>query len=101
MATEYERYERECESIRAENDELLDDFAGWLHEQGLSDTTITRHVNNIDLYVNYYLLESQATPASAGWDDVRSYLDYWFIRKVSASAWATRSNAARLSSVVR
>ena len=96
MAKNHDRYERECERIRAENDELLDDFAGWLQEKCLSDATIRRHLDNIDLYVNYVLLGEQATPAAEGYAAAGSYLDFWFIRKVSASEWAIRSNAASL-----
>ncbi len=96
MATEYERYEQECEKIRAENEKLLDDFADWLRAKGLSDATIDRHLGNIDLYVNVYLLEQDAIRAADGWDDTGSYLGYWYIRKVSASEWALKSNAASL-----
>ncbi len=93
---DYDQYERDCEKIREENDELLDDFAVWLQEKGRSAATINRHLSNIDLYVNYFLLEEQATPAADGYHSAGTYLAYWFIRKVSASDWAIRSNAASL-----
>lgn len=93
---EYEQYERDCERIRDENEELLHEFGVWLMEKGLSEATIRRHLSNIDLYVNYFLLEEQATPAAEGYAAAGSYLDFWFIRKVSASEWAIRSNAASL-----
>ena len=96
MATDYEQYERDCEEIREQNDELLEDFTGWLREHGLSAATVSRHCSNIDLYVNYFLLEEQATPAADGCSDAGSYLGFWFIRKMSASEWAIRSNAASL-----
>ena len=89
-------YDRACEALLEENAELLDDFVGWLQGQELSEATIKRHRSNIDLYINYYLLDEQVTAAADGADDVGSYLSFWFIRKVSASEWATRSNAASL-----
>ena len=48
---DYDQYEQDCEKIREENDELLDDFAVWLQEKGRSAATINRHLSNIDLYV--------------------------------------------------
>ena len=93
---EHRRYERACEKIRDENEDLLYEFAIWLIEKGLSETTIERHLDNIDLYVNYFLLEQEPTRAADGYGAVGSYLDYWFIRKASASEWAIRSNAASL-----
>lgn len=96
MATYYEQYEQDCEDIREENAELLKDFTGWLREHGFSEATVRRHRSNIDLYVNHFLLEEQATPAARGCSGASSYLGFWFIRKVWASAWAIRSNAASL-----
>ena len=96
MATDYEQYERDCEDIREKNAELMNDFTAWLRERGLSDATVRRHLGNIDLYVNHYLLEEDAIPAADGCSNAGSYLGFWFIRKVSATPSAIRSNAASL-----
>ena len=94
---EYEQYERECEQIREENDVLLDDFARSLAQKGLSEQTIRKHVENIDLYINTYLLYEDAVPAREGAHAVAMFLGYWFIRKGGwSSPAAIRQNAASL-----
>ena len=97
MERDYEHYERACEAIREENAALLNDFSGWLRNKGLADSTIRTHRNNIDFFVNNFLLYEEATPASGGADSVGMFLGYWFIRKAMwASAATIRSNAASL-----
>ena len=93
MATDYDRA---CEAMLDKNAELLQEFTDWLQAQGLSEATIRRHESNIDLYINYYLLYEEVTAPADGSDDVGDYLGYWFIRKISASDYAIRSNAASL-----
>ena len=93
MATDYDHA---CEVQLKENAELLKDFTGWLQAQELSEATIRRHRSNIDLYINHYLLYEQITAPADGSGDVGSYLGFWFIRKVWASEYTTRSNAASL-----
>ena len=89
-------YDRACEAMLAKNAELLKEFTDWLQAQGLSEATIRRHRSNIDLYINYYLLYEQITAPADGSSDVGGYLGFWFIRKVWASEYTTRSNAASL-----
>ena len=93
MATDYDRA---CEAMVKENAQLLEDFTGWLQAQGLSEATVRRHFSNIDLYINHYLLYEQVTAPEDGCHDVGGYLGFWFIRKVWASEYTTRSNAASL-----
>lgn len=89
-------YDRACEAMREKNAELLNEFTDWLQAQGLSEATVRRHLSNIDLYINHYLLYEQVTAPEDGSYDVGSYLGFWFIRKVWASEYTTRSNAASL-----
>jgi hypothetical protein len=81
MTDEYEEYERTCQAIREENAALLKEFAGWLRGKGLSEATVERHCENIDFYVNEFLLYDGATPATDGVQEVGMFLVYWFIRK--------------------
>ena len=37
------------------NEKFIDEFEKWLIEKKLSDKTINKHLNNIDLYINNYL----------------------------------------------
>ena len=97
MTDEYEKYERACHAVREENASLMEEFASWLRTKGLSATTVERHCNNIDFYVNEFLLYEDATPPAKGVNEVGMFLGYWFIRKAMwASQSSIRSNAASL-----
>lgn len=97
MTDDYAQYERECERIRAENARLIEGFTNWLSAKGLGDPTIRRHCENIDLYLNHFLLYEDAENAASGVSGVGMFLGYWFIRKAMwASQSAVKSNAASL-----
>ncbi|WP_252179491.1 hypothetical protein [Endozoicomonas sp. 4G] len=94
---EYEKYEAECEKVRAENKKLLDEFEGWLKSSRLSDKTIRTHLQNIDFYINHYLLYEDVIKPENGAHGVDMFLGYWFIRKAMwASPSTIKSNAASL-----
>lgn len=88
MTDAYEQYEKECQRIRGENEELLEAFADWLAAKGLAKTTIRRHRENMDFYLNNFLLYDDAEEAAAGVTRVGMFLGYWFISK---ALWANRS----------
>ena len=95
--TEYEDYERKCSSIREENLELLDSFESWIRNKGLSETTAKKHRENIDFYINEFLLYESPKPASQGVDEVGMFLGYWFIRKAMwANEASVKANATSL-----
>ncbi|MCH8311198.1 MAG: recombinase [Chloroflexi bacterium] len=97
MTDEYEQYERAGQAIREENASLLEDFSSWLRAKRLSDTTVKRHGDNIDFYINEFLLYEDATPPAKGVDEVGMFLGYWFIQKAMwASQSSMRSYAASL-----
>ncbi len=97
MTNDFEKYDAECERIRAENAELLDGFANWLSVKGLSPGTIQNHCWNIDFYVNHFMLYYDAWDASSGIGQVDKYLGYWFIKKAMwARPSSMKSNAASL-----
>jgi site-specific recombinase XerD len=97
MLDDYEQYEIECERIRESNGKLLADFEDWLREANLADQTISKHIENIDFYINEYLLYEDAVEPQDGVSDVSMFLGYWFIRKAMwASASSIKSNAASL-----
>lgn len=81
MAIDYEEYERECERVKEENKAYLEMFEASLEEAGLSDKTISRHVFNIDFYINEYLLRYDVHRMPEGTVLVSSFLGDWFIRK--------------------
>ena len=97
MSDDLAKYEKECERIRAENAKLLDEFAEWLAAKGLAETTVRRHRQNMDFYLNYFLLYYDTEEAAKGVAKVGSFLGDWFIRKAMwASQTAIKSNATSL-----
>ncbi len=97
MSFDYEQYEAECERIRESNEVLLGDFKDWLRDSGLADKTIDKHVENVDFYINEFLLYDDVVEPQDGADEVGMFLGYWFIRKAMwASESSIRSNAASL-----
>jgi len=94
---EYEKYERACKKIRKENAKLLADFEQWLSEKSLAEKTVRRHVENVEFYIDTFLLNEDAIPAKEGIGHISMFLGYWFIRKAMwASPGAIRENAASL-----
>jgi len=94
---DYTQYEAACEKIRQQNEKLLDNFADRLRKQNLAAGTINKHVENIDFYINEYLLYEDALEAHDGVGLVSMFLGYWFIKKAMwASATSIRNNAASL-----
>ncbi len=97
MSDDYERYEKECERIRKNNEKLLKDFSNRLSEKNLSKSTIEKHCDKVDFYVNEYLLYEDATEAKEGVHSIGMFLGYWFIRKAMwASESSIKGNAASL-----
>jgi site-specific recombinase XerD len=95
--SEYDEYERECNSIREENKALLDDFESWILGNGLSKSTAKKHRENIDFYINDFLLYEGPKHASDGVDEVGMFLGYWFVRKAMwANAASVKANAASI-----
>jgi len=97
MIDEYAEYEKACKRIRKQNEKLIEEFGSWLNAKGLSDTTVRRHCENAEFYINQYLLYEDAVDAKSGVGDVNMYLGYWFIRKAMwASEASIKSNAASI-----
>ncbi len=95
--SEHEEYEVKCNLIREENRVLLDDFATWMKGKGLSAATVNKHLNNIDFYINEFLLYESPESAAEGVGDAGMFLGYWFIRKAMwASETTIISNAASI-----
>jgi len=89
MTDDYDQYERKCKRIRKENAKLIYQFADWLAAKGLSEATIGKHCENIDFYINTFLLYEDALKPEAGVYEIGMFLGYWFIRK---ALWATKAS---------
>ena len=85
---EFEGLEEDIEEQRELNATLLREFAGWLRRRGLSEKTIDRHVNNIEFYINHFLLYEEVIPPEDGADKIGLFLGFWFIRK---AMWADKA----------
>ena len=94
---DYDKYENECNKIRQDNIQLLDNFGAWLREKQLTEDTIKKHVNNIEFYINQFLLYEEAIEAKDGASEIGMFLGDWFIRKAMwSSENQIKSNAASL-----
>lgn len=91
----YEEYEEKCKIIREENGRLLELFEESL--QSLKPQTIKRHLSNVDLYINDYLLYEDALSFEEGTWKIDDFLGYFFIRKCMWSTPGTiKSTAASI-----
>ena len=94
---DYEQYEVDCEKIRKINEKILQDFEAWLKASKLKENTISNHIENVDFYINEFLLYEDAVEAKDGASDIGMFLGYWFIKKAMwASPAHIKSNAASL-----
>ncbi len=94
---DYEKYEKECNRIRQDNIQLLDEFGAWLERKGLADSTIQKHILNIEFYINHFLLYEDTVEARDGALKIGMFLGDWFIRKAMwSSVQHIKSNAASL-----
>jgi len=97
MSDDYAKYQEQCEKIRQENAQLLNEFTDWLAAKGTSETTVRRHRQNMDLYLNHFLLYEDAIKAAEGSAMAGLFLGSWFIRKAMwASQSSLKSSAASL-----
>ncbi len=94
---EYEKYIAACEKIKKINYDLLNEFENWLKTKKLRDKTINGHIDNIDFYINEFLLYESAIEAKDGASEIGIFLGYWFIKKAMWSSPAhIKGNAASL-----
>ncbi|MCO8297448.1 recombinase [Tetragenococcus halophilus] len=94
---EYENYEAEAEKIREHNEQLLEEFQQWLIDKKLSVKTVNKHTDNIDFYINMFLLYYEPWEAKEGVPLVGNFLGDWFIRKAMWSSIAQiKENIASL-----
>ena len=84
----YEQYEQDCVRIREDNEKILAEFEKWLSDKELLPKTIANHCNNIDFYINEFLLYEEAIEASDGLYEIGYFLGFWFIKK---AMWASKS----------
>ena len=93
----YEDFEVKSQEIRAENKVLLEGFEKWLLASGLKEKTINKHMQNVDFYINDYLLYDSCTHAKDGTSLLNGFFNWFFPRKAMWSSRAsTKETAASL-----
>ena len=94
---DYELYEQKCAEIRKVNSELLEIFEKDLINAGLQAKTISRHLSNVDFYINDFLLYSDTLSMENGIFEIGMFLGDFFIRKCMWSTPGTiKSTAASI-----
>lgn len=86
---DYNQYLEECKKIKERNYLLLDLFKDDLIQSGLKDKTISRHLSNVEFYINEFLLYRDAYPMEEGLNMLDDYLGDFYIRKC---LWSTPGN---------
>ena len=93
----YEDFERKSQEIREENKVILEGFEKWLLASGLKEKTINKHVQNVDFYINDYLLYDDCIHAKDGTSSLNGFFNWFFPRKAMWSSKAsTKETAASL-----
>lgn len=97
MFFDNEAYEEACRKEQKNNEEYLWIFEQDLTAAGLAEKTITRHLRNVDFYLNTFLLKEDPTSMADGVSCLDMFLGDFFIRKCM---WSTpgsiKSNAASI-----
>ena len=91
----YDEYERLCKLREEENDRYLDEFYDDLVKAGLKEKTVSKHIDNLNFYLNTYLTRSAPLDMRAGCYKASDFLGNFFIRKCMWSTPTTiKGNAA-------
>ncbi len=95
----YKDYEQKCNEIRMKNEIYLEEFEKDLTKSGLKENTIKRHLNNVNFYINNFLLREEAADMVTGTGAfyLNNFLGIFIIRKCMWSTPATiKSNVASI-----
>ena len=85
-----EDYDKEVAEIRKYNQPILDDFQAWLEKTGLTEKTVSKHIQNVDFLAEYlFYYEPLYKLDEADAVDVYSFLANWYPRK---AMWASVSS---------
>ena len=86
--------EERCKEYERQNGDYLDEFEYWLRVSGLSEKTVTGHLNNVEFFLMHYLVNHEAAPMEEGPRFLDDFLGNWFIRK---AMWSSPSAIQRMS----
>ncbi len=96
--SEIDEYEEKVNEIKEENEVILERFAGWIKAKNLSKKQVSKHLSNVEFYINDFLTYYDFSEAKDGVSQVGFFLGDWFIRK---AGWSNekeiKSNALSLT----
>jgi len=81
MIMSSEDYEDENDTIKSYNKNLLAEFKEYLTKKKLTPRTIEKHLQNVEFYINVFLLYYEEQDARDGVSEISMYLGFWFIKK--------------------
>jgi hypothetical protein len=85
---EFKEWEKETENAEKKNSLLIESFQKYLSSKSLKQQTIQNHLDNVDFFVNDFLLRYKIIPAEKGADEVGEFLGDFFIRK---AMWSNKA----------
>lgn len=86
----WEEYEQKSKEIRQRNEQYLKIFVKDLEKADLAEKTISKHLNNVDFYINEFLHRVDLLEMKEGCGVlINEYLGYFYIHKCM---WSTLSN---------
>ena len=92
---EYKNYQQARIETKGTKAELLNDFEQWLGRK-VSSGTAQRHCQDVEPYINTFLLYNEASAANQQARRIATFMGYWFIRRGRANPASTTENAASL-----
>ena len=80
---DFEKFEKQCDEIREINAKYIEGFVDELSKKGFVDKTVKRHYENVDFYLNTYLLREDALTMENGCKDeyLSDFFGYFFMEK--------------------
>ena len=74
------------ETMSLKNKKVLNEFETYLQKSGITDKTISKDLNNIDFYINHYLLYDELISPEKGHDRLNDFFGYFFPQKAMWSS---------------
>ena len=93
---EYKNYQQARIETKETKAELLIDFEQWLGRK-VSSGTAQRHCQDVEPYINTFLLYNEASAANQQARRIATFMGYWFIRRGRADPASTKENAVSLN----
>ena len=94
----YDDYCKACDEIIEKNSEYLEIFEQDLSASGLKDKTIKRHLSNVSLYIDIFLLREEPLTMDHGTVMIDFFLGDYFIRKCM---WSTPGSIKRTAASIK